>query len=144
MVSVRTPPWELRWVCFGKSRLCWGWCSWAKSCGKEAFGKNKIAGIHYKAFVIWGVLSILLSPCHLANISLIVGFIDGQRRVTNRRALRLASLFAIGILISIAIIGMVSLGRMMGDVGAYGNYIVAAIFFLVGLYLFGTQYPGLA
>jgi len=91
------------------------------------------------ASVIWGVLSILLSPCHLASIPLIVGFIDGQGRVTTRRALGLSSLFAIGILITIALIGILtaSLGRMMGDVGAYGNYIVAAIFLVVGLYLLG-------
>lgn len=90
------------------------------------------------ASVIWGVLSILLSPCHLASIPLIVGFIDGQGRVTTKRALVLSTLFAFGILITIALIGIltVSLGRMMGDVGAYGNYIVAAIFFVVGLYLF--------
>ena len=89
------------------------------------------------ASVIWGVLSILLSPCHLASIPLIVGFIDGQGRVTSRRALELSTLFAIGILITIALIGILtaSLGRMMGDVGAYGNYIVAVIFFVVGLYL---------
>jgi cytochrome c-type biogenesis protein len=34
----------------------------------------------------WGVLSILLSPCHLASIPLIVGFIDSQGRTTARRA----------------------------------------------------------
>jgi len=92
------------------------------------------------ASVIWGVLSILLSPCHLASIPLIVGFIDGQGRMTTRRALGLAALFALGILITIAIIGIITaaLGRMMGDVGAYGNYIVAAIFFVVGLYLLGV------
>lgn len=28
----------------------------------------------------WGVLSIILSPCHLASIPLIIGFIDGQGR----------------------------------------------------------------
>jgi len=28
------------------------------------------------AAFVWGVLSILLSPCHLASIPLIVGFID--------------------------------------------------------------------
>ena len=27
---------------------------------------------------VWGILSILLSPCHLASIPLIVGFIDEQ------------------------------------------------------------------
>lgn len=89
------------------------------------------------ASVVWGILSILLSPCHLASIPLIVGFIDGQGRITTRRALGLSTLFAVGILITIALIGILtaSLGRMMGDIGAYGNYIVAVIFFLVGLYL---------
>ena len=40
-------------------------------------------------------------------------------------------------LITIALIGVItaSLGRLMGDVGVYGNYFVAGIFFLVGLYL---------
>ena len=38
------------------------------------------------AALAWGVLSILLSPCHLASIPLIVGFIDRQGRMTARRA----------------------------------------------------------
>ncbi len=42
-----------------------------------------------------------------------------------------------GILITIALIGIVTAlaGRMMGDVGRYGNYVVALIFFVVGLHL---------
>ncbi len=88
----------------------------------------------------WGVLSILLSPCHLASIPLIVGFIDGQGRMSTRRAFLISTLFAAGILITIAAIGAVTAaaGRMMGDVGAYGNYVVAVIFFLVGLHLLGV------
>ncbi len=89
------------------------------------------------AAVVWGVLSILLSPCHLASIPLIVGFIDQQGRMTTRRAFMIALLFALGILITIGVIGAVTAaaGRMMGDVGRWGNYAVAAIFFAVGLYL---------
>ena len=34
----------------------------------------------------WGVASILLSPCHLSSVPLIVGFINGQGRVTVGRA----------------------------------------------------------
>jgi cytochrome c-type biogenesis protein len=51
-----------------------------------------------------------------------------------------ASLFAAGILITIAAIGAVTAaaGRMMGDVGRWGNYFVAGIFFLVGLHLLGV------
>ena len=92
------------------------------------------------ASFVWGILSIVLSPCHLASIPLIVGFIDEQGRTTMRRAFFVSSLFSVGILVTIAAIGVVtaSLGRMMGDIGRYGNYIVAVIFFLVGLHLIGV------
>jgi len=85
----------------------------------------------------WGVLSILLSPCHLASIPLIVGFIGQQGQMRTRRAFAISSLFAVGILITIGIIGALTAlaGRMMGDVGPWGNYFVAAIFLLVGLVL---------
>lgn len=95
------------------------------------------AYIALAASFIWGVLSILLSPCHLASIPLIVGFIDEQGRISTKRAFWISTLFAAGILITIAVIGAITaaVGRMMGDVGRYGNYLVAAIFFLVGLHL---------
>ncbi len=92
------------------------------------------------ASVLWGVLSIILSPCHLASIPLIVGFISGQGRVSVARASGIATLFAVGILVTIAAIGAITAaaGRMMGDIGRWGNYIVAAIFFVVGLHLLGV------
>ncbi|MDY7010823.1 MAG: cytochrome c biogenesis protein CcdA, partial [Planctomycetota bacterium] len=92
------------------------------------------------AAFIWGILSILLSPCHLASIPLIVGFIDEQGRISTRRAFIISTLFSVGILITIGAIGGITAaaGRMMGDVGKYGNYIVAVIFFIVGLHLLGV------
>ena len=89
------------------------------------------------ASFIWGILSIVLSPCHLASIPLIVGFIDNQGRMSTKRAFLVSTVFALGILLTIALIGVITAaaGRMMGDVGRYGNYFVAAIFFLVGLHL---------
>ncbi len=92
------------------------------------------------AAIVWGILSILLSPCHLASIPLIVGFISEQNQVAARRAFWISTLFAVGILITIAIIGAITAaaGRMLGDVGRYGNYFVALIFFAVGLHLLGV------
>lgn len=89
------------------------------------------------AALVWGILSILLSPCHLASIPLIVGFIDEQGKISTRRAFWISTLFAVGILITIGAIGAITAaaGRMMGDVGKYGNYFVALIFFVVGLVL---------
>jgi len=85
----------------------------------------------------WGILSILLSPCHLASIPLIVGFVDQQGRMSTKRAFFISALFAVGILVTIGAIGAITAaaGRMLGDVGPYGNYFVAIIFFVVGLYL---------
>jgi cytochrome c-type biogenesis protein len=89
------------------------------------------------AALVWGILSIVLSPCHLSSIPLIVGFISGQGRTTPARACTVATVFAVGILITIAAIGAATAaaGRMMGDVGRWGNYLVAVVFFAVGLYL---------
>jgi cytochrome c-type biogenesis protein len=93
--------------------------------------------IALSAALIWGVLSILLSPCHLTSIPLIIGFIDGQEQMTTRRAFVISNLFAVGILITIAAVGVATgaAGRMMGDVGPWGPWLVAAVFFLVGLHL---------
>jgi cytochrome c-type biogenesis protein len=98
---------------------------------------------------IWGILSILLSPCHLASIPLIVGFISQQEQITTRKAFRISLAFALGILTTIALIGVITslLGRMLGDIGRWSNYLVAGIFVLVGLYLLGIiklELPGAA
>jgi len=89
------------------------------------------------AAFIWGILSILLSPCHLASIPLIVGFISDRKELSAREAFALSLLFSFGILITIALIGLVTglLGRMLGDIGVFGNVFVGAIFILVGLVL---------
>lgn len=97
-------------------------------------------GIAIGAAFIWGVLSVILSPCHIACIPLIVGFIDGQGNITTGRAFGLSFLFGLGILITIGIIGLITglAGRMVGDIGGYGSYFVAVIFFAVGLNLLGV------
>lgn len=93
----------------------------------------------FGAAFMWGVLSLILSPCHLSSIPLVVGFIDEQGRISTKRAFFIALLFSSGLMVSIAVVGIVTAlaGRMMGDVGRYGNYFVALIFFLVGFHLFG-------
>ncbi len=91
------------------------------------------------AAFVWGVLSVILSPCHIACIPLIVGFIDGQGNISTSRAFGLSSLFGLGILITIGVIGLITglMGRMIGDIGGYGSYFVAIVFFAVGFNLMG-------
>jgi cytochrome c-type biogenesis protein len=98
---------------------------------------------------LWGILSILLSPCHLASIPLIVGFISQQNKLTTGKAFRISLTFALGILTTIGLIGVITslLGRMLGDIGRWSNFLVAGVFVLVGLYLLGIiklELPGAA
>jgi cytochrome c-type biogenesis protein len=97
---------------------------------------------------LWGVLSILLSPCHLTSIPLVVGYISHQGVKTFGKAFRTSFAFSFGILITIGLIGLVTalLGRMMGDIGKWGNYLVAVVFFIVGLVLLEIirfDFPGI-
>lgn len=97
-------------------------------------------GLALPAALLWGLLSVVLSPCHLASIPLVVAYMSGGDELpTGRRALGLSTSFALGILASIAVVGAatVLLGRMAGDVGPLGNYALAAVFFVIGLNLLG-------
>ena len=105
--------------------------TWLTTAMSETFGIALLASLG------WGVMSILLSPCHLSSIPLVVGYISSQGREGARRSYWISLVFGVGILITIALIGAItaSAGRMMGDVGVWGNIVVAGVFFVVGLYL---------
>ncbi len=95
-------------------------------------------GLALIASFTWGILSIVLSPCHLSSIPLVIGFINTQAGVTAKKSFTLSLVFALGIMLTIALIGVItaSLGGIIGDTGVVGNYLVAAVFFVVGLYFF--------
>lgn len=101
---------------------------------------EKAPAVALTAAFVWGILSILLSPCHLASVPLVVGFMGGIENLRASRGALIASVFAAGIFITIAIVGAVTalLGRLIGDVGSTGNYIVGIILFAVGLHLLGV------
>ena len=105
--------------------------TWLTMSMSETFGSALLGAVG------WGVLSIILSPCHLSSIPLVIGYISSQGQEGVKRSYLLSFVFAIGILITIGLIGAItaSVGRMMGDVGRWGNFIVAGVFFVVGLYL---------
>ncbi|HEX9050092.1 MAG TPA: cytochrome c biogenesis protein CcdA [Anaeromyxobacter sp.] len=98
------------------------------------------AAVAVPAAFAWGVLSVALSPCHLSSVPLVVAYMSGGEELpAGRRALALSSAFAAGILASIALVGVLTAaaGRMLGDVGRAGNWILAGVFVAVGLNLLG-------
>jgi cytochrome c-type biogenesis protein len=94
------------------------------------------AGFALLAALAWGILSVLLSPCHLAGIPLIIAIVSGKG-ANARRAFALSLMFAIGVLVTLAAIGLITAaaGRLIGDIGPTGRVIVAVLLVLVGLQL---------
>jgi cytochrome c-type biogenesis protein len=92
------------------------------------------------AALVWGVLSIILSPCHLTSIPLLIGYLTKRQGTTIPRSFELSSIFSGGIFLTIGVIGYITslFGRLMGDIGTAGNIIMAVILIIVGLYLFGA------
>jgi cytochrome c-type biogenesis protein len=91
---------------------------------------------------IWGMVSVLLSPCHMASIPLIVGYVGGQDKMVRPRQAGVYSiLFTLGLFITIAVIGIICalLGRMLGDVGNYWQILIGAILIWVALGMLGVE-----
>ncbi|MGE3063548.1 MAG: cytochrome c biogenesis CcdA family protein [bacterium] len=86
------------------------------------------------ASFIWGLLSILLSPCHLSSIPLITAVIISDKNLSQKKSLLYSIFFSIGIFISIIILGLVTslLGRLLGDIGKIGNILVSIVFIIFG------------
>ena len=91
---------------------------------------------------LWGMISVLFSPCHLASIPLIVAYVGGQQKVVNpKQAGGYSVAFTFGLFITITLIGIVCalLGRMLGDVGNYWQVIVGAVLIWVALGMLGVE-----
>ena len=91
--------------------------------------------------LLWGVVSVLFSPCHLASIPLIIGYVGGQNHlIEGRKATLYAVVFTTGLFLTIAAIGLICslLGRMLGDVGSYWTIVVGFILLWVALDMLGV------
>lgn len=91
---------------------------------------------------LWGVISVLFSPCHLASIPLIVAYVGGQEALTTARKAGVYSiLFSTGLFISIALIGVICaiLGRMLGDIGNYWQVLIGIVLIWIALGMIGVE-----
>lgn len=97
-------------------------------------------GMALGASLLWGLLSVVLSPCHLASLPLLVAFLAGQQQLTAKRAVGLSALFGLGNFIVLGLLGVIcaALGRLAGDVGGLVNYAAALVLVAVGLHLLGV------
>jgi len=91
---------------------------------------------------LWGMISVMFSPCHLASIPLIVSYVAGQEKALKaNHAVHYAIAFTVGLFITIALVGIICslLGRMLGEVGPYWTILVGAILIWVALDMLGVS-----
>ncbi|MCF8108933.1 MAG: cytochrome C biosynthesis protein [Desulfohalobiaceae bacterium] len=91
---------------------------------------------------LWGMISVALSPCHMASIPLIVGYVGGQEVMPRpRQAAGYAGLFTLGLFMTIVIIGVVCalLGRMLGEISPYWTILLGLVLFWVALDMLGVK-----
>jgi len=101
--------------------------------------ESPIAGI---GSFLWGMVSVLFSPCHLASIPLIIAYVGGQQQILgSRQAAYYSVAFTSGLFVTIALIGILCaiLGRMLGDIGNYWQILVGLVLVWVALGMFGVE-----
>lgn len=93
-------------------------------------------GIAIGASFLWGILSILLSPCHLAGIPIMIAFINDQKNISTRKAFFISLNFSLGILFSLTIVGIIAMfaGLILGRFDLILRMIISLLLILVGLY----------
>ena len=94
------------------------------------------------ASFLWGIASVLLSPCHLGTIPLVVAYVgttEAGRSPSRSRASALSFSFAGGMFVAVAVLGILvtTAGWAVAGYTRYTNYVIAIIFMIAGLNLVG-------
>ena len=90
----------------------------------------------FPACFLGGVISSA-SPCVLAMIPLVIGYVGGYSEGSQKRAIQYSVVFTIGLTITFTVLGVIAgaMGRLFGDVGGFWYYILPPVAILLGLYL---------
>ena len=78
------------------------------------------------------------SPCILASIPLVIGFVGGYAGGNKKQAFLYSLTFVVGLALVMSILGAMAalMGTMFGDVGTYWYFVVAVILIVMGLQLY--------
>ena len=89
---------------------------------------------------LWGAASVLLSPCGIAAVPLVVGYIENTDSPTRWEAFKVSCAFCVGIVLNLMLVAFVtsSLGMLLGGYERFLTVLVAAVFILMGLHLMGV------
>ena len=88
---------------------------------------------------LWGMASVLLSPCGIVAVPLVVGYIENTDSPTRWEAFKVSCAFCVGIVLNLALVAFVTsgLGMLLGGYERFLTVFVAVVFIVMGLHLTG-------
>jgi len=109
--------------------------AWSETLGQVMQTRPILA---YGASYLGGVVATA-SPCILASIPLVIGFVGGYAEGRKKQAFFYSVTFVVGLALVMSILGAMAamMGTMFGDVGTYWYFVVAVILMVMGLQLSG-------
>jgi len=93
----------------------------------------------FPACFLGGIISSA-SPCVLAMIPLVIGYVGGYAGGSRKKAVQYSLVFTLGLTITFTVLGIIAgaMGRLFGDVGNFWNYVLPPVAILLGLQLLGA------
>jgi cytochrome c biogenesis protein CcdA len=90
----------------------------------------------FPACFVGGIISSA-SPCVLAMIPLVIGYVGGYAEGSQKKAVQYSLMFTLGLTITFTVLGIIAgaLGKLFGDIGGFWYYILPPVAILLGLYL---------
>ncbi len=97
------------------------------------------AWLAFPACFLGGIISSA-SPCVLAMIPLVIGYVGGYAEGSQKKAVQYSLVFTLGLTITFTVLGIIAgaMGRLFGDVGSFWNYVLPPVAILLGLQLLGA------
>ena len=94
--------------------------------------------IAYGSVFIAGLISAF-SPCVLITIPLVISYVGGYAEGDVKKSFTFSLAFVIGLSITFTVLGAIAslMGTLLGDVGGYWKYILAAVAIVMGLQMMG-------
>lgn len=110
--------------------------AWSETLGQVMQTRPVLA---YGASYLGGVIATA-SPCILASIPLVIGFVGGYAGGNKKQAFFYSLTFVVGLAVVMSILGAMAalMGTMFGDVGTYWYFVVGVILIVMGLQLAGV------
>ena len=101
---------------------------------------NAPGAVKYLGAFLWGIASVLLSPCGISTVPLVVGYVANTDSPSHWDAFKISCAFCLGIIVNLLLVGFITsgIGMLLGGYERFLTLVTAAVFIVMGLQLMGV------